>query len=132
MNIPRMSKKSIYQRSDINTDSIGVTYFPYPEATEKVGYSCNVYGCTAVLRRGYESGALYAAAVYGGNEDGCTSYEFVKSFGNREREIVARLDHIEQVEPGNHGRAVFAFVSRTGERFTVATFDHGHTWSICG
>lgn len=131
MSIPRMSKKAIYQRADINTDSIGVTYFPYPEYTEKVAYSCGIYGCTAVLRRGYESGALYASGPYA-NSDGCAPYGFRESFGNRERAIIERLDHIEQVEPGADGRAVFAFVSRTGERFTVATFDHGHTWSICG
>ena len=131
MSIPRMSKKAIYKRADINTDSIGVTYFPYPEPTDKIGYSCNVYGCTAVLRRGCDSGALYAARAYA-NESGCTNWEMIRSYGNREREIIARLDHIEIEEPGNEGRAVFAFVSRTGERFTVATFDHGRNWTICG
>lgn len=129
--IPRLSKKAIYQQADINTDSIGATYFPYPEPTEKVAYSCGIYGCTAVLRQGRESGTLYASGPYA-NSDGWAPYGFRESFGNREREIIARLDHIEQDEPGEGGRAVFSFVSRTGERFTVATFDHGHTWEICG
>ena len=131
-NPTRYSKKAIYQAANIDTDSIEVTYFPYPESTEKIGYSCNIYGCTAVLRRGDESGALYAAKVYGGNEDGWSPWEFRKSFGNRERDIISRLDHIEIEEPGHNGRAVFAFVARSGERFTVATFDQGHTWTICG
>lgn len=132
--IPRYSKRAIYQRADINTDSIGVTYFPYPEPTEKVGYACGIYGCNAVLRQGNESGAYYAAGTRNscGNEDGCSPYGFRESFGNRERDIIARLDHIEQDEPGEGGRAVFSFVARTGERFTVATFDYGHTWEICG
>lgn len=129
--IPRYSKKALYQCADINTDSIGVTYFPYPEQTEQVAYSCGIYGCTAVLRRGYESGALYASGPYA-NSDGWAPYGFRESFGNREHAIIERLDHIEQVEPGTGDRAVFAFVSRTGERFTVATFDYGKTWTICG
>lgn len=132
MTLKRYSKKSIYQLADIDTDSIGVTYFPYPESTVKIGYSCNVYGCTAVLRKGYDSGILYAAAVYGGNEDGCTHYDFTQSFGNRERAIIEQLDHIEQIENEGHKRSVFAFVAKDGTRFTVATFDNGRTWKICG
>lgn len=131
MTLKRYSKKSIYQLADIDTGSIGVTYFPYPEATEKIGYSCGIYGCTAVLRRGYDSNALYAADPYA-NSDGYSPYDFRKSLGNREHDIIERLDHIEQVEPGKDGRAVIAFVAKDGARFTVATFDHGHTWEICG
>lgn len=131
MSVTRYSKKAIFNQADIDTDSIGVTYFPYPESTDKIGYSCNAYGCTAVLRRGCDSGALYAARAYA-NESGCTNWDMVRSYGNRERDIISRLDHIEIEEPGNEGRAVFAFVSHTGERFTVATFDHGHNWTICG
>lgn len=132
MSIPRMSKKGIYQRADIDTDSISATYFPYPEATEQVGYSCNAYGCTAVLRRGYTSGALYAAAPYA-NEDGHQNPQFLRQIANRERYVIEHLDHIEDVErSSDHSRAMFAFVASTGERFTVATFDHGHNWTICG
>lgn len=127
----RFSKRAILQLADINTDSIGVTYFPYPEPTEKVGYSCGVYGCTAILRKGCESNALYASGPYA-NSDGYSPYDFRKSFGNRERDIIERLDHVEQVEPGHDGRAVIAFVSKSGERFAVATFDHGRSWQICG
>lgn len=131
MALRKYSKKAIYQLADIDTDSIGVTYFPYPEATEQVGYSCGIYGCTAVIRRGEESGALYASMPYA-NESGCSPWGFRESLGNREHAIIERLDHIETVEPGKDGRAVIAFVARSGERFTAATFDHGRTWAICG
>jgi len=132
MSTPRYSKKALYQRADIDTDSISATYFPFPEYTEKVGYSCNAIGCTAVLLRGYTSGALYAAAPYA-NESGNPTRQFMQQIANREREIIKHLDHIEIEESSrDHSRAVFAFVATTGERFTVATFDYGRTWKICG
>lgn len=132
MSIPRYSKKALYQRADIDTDSISATYFPYPEPTEQVGYSCGIYGCTAVLRRGYTSGALYAAKPYA-NEDGHQNPQFLQQIANRERYVIEHLDHIEIEESSSdHSRSVFAFVATTGERFTVATFDYGHSWKICG
>lgn len=132
MNIPRYSKKALYQRADIDADSISATYFPFPEYTEKVGFSCNATGCTAVLLRGYTSGALYAAAPYA-NEDGNPTRQFLQQIANRERYVIEHLDHIEDVErSSDHSRAVFSFVATTGERFTVATFDYGRNWKICG
>lgn len=120
--------------ADVDADmlfSCGVTYFPFVESSKKIAYSCGINGCTAVLRRGDSSGALYAARP-GANEDGSYDSEFVGLLGTRELAIVHALDHYELLEGRPNGYAVVAVVARGGERFTLATFDRGHNWEVCG
>lgn len=129
MSIRRISKQAAYAMADVNTDSIGVTYFPYPETTSKVAYSAGSR-CTAVLRRGDVSGVLYVSGPYANDYAGA---RIGRDLGNRERAVVERLSHVEVVERDDiHGRSIVAFVARDSSRFTVATFDFGRTWTICG
>lgn len=127
----RMGKRAMYQRADIDVDSIGVTYFPFPESVTQIAYSCGSQ-CTGMLFRGNESYCLYVGGPYTSTSNG---YDMREMFGNRERAIVERLSHVEVIESGRdngHKHAVVAFVSRGGERFTVVTNDYGRTWDICG
>lgn len=127
----KLSKREILRRSHINTDECSATYFPFPEYTTQVAYSAGVYGCTGQMYRGLTSGCLYATDPYGAGRSGSPNREMVASFGNRERDIVERLDHVEIIENGVE-RNTLAFVAYSGERFTVTTTDFGRTWTICG
>lgn len=130
----RITKKALYSMADVDADMLfncGVTYFPFVESSKKIAYSCGVNGCTAVLRRGDNSGALYAARP-GANEDGSYNSKLLGMFGAREWAIIHALDHYELLEGRPNGYAVVAVVARGGERFTLATFDRGHNWDVCG
>ena len=131
----RVSRKHIIEVADINaTRDIPVTYFPFPEYTERVAYSAGMHGWTGNLFKGLESGVLYA--VTDGANEGAGIHRVAESFGFREREIVRNLSHVELVESDSRGGisnyCVMAFVSCDGSRFTVATFDHGKNWEVCG
>lgn len=127
----RIAKRTIVSQADINaTKATSVTYFPYPEYVEKVAYSAGVYGWTGSLYRGETSGLLYAVTDYGNDCPGNGS-SIRHTMGARELAIVENLAYCEEVEH-DHGKSVLRFVARDGHAFTVATFDHGRTWTICG
>lgn len=122
----RYSKKNLQKIADINTGDLQVTYFPYPECTIQIGYSCGQCGCTGMLYRGLASGCLYADGPFSSG----TNLLYGK-LGAREQSIIDRLSHFEVIENGVQ-KAVGAFVARDGSRFTVATSDFGKTWQIVG
>ena len=130
----RISRREAIARADVNvsaiTDGTGTTNFPYPEALETVAHSEGVYGCTGILRRGATSGLRYFAGPYSSD---CEGHALRQQMGNRERAVVEQLDRVEVVEQAEHGRrCVLRFVAFDGSAFTVATFDRGHSWAICG
>lgn len=128
----RIAKRDIINRAHINaTTATHATYFPFMEYTERVAYSAGVYGWTGNLFRGCTSGCLYAVTDYG-NENAPTSYRLMEMLGNRERAVMETLDHVEEVEYKGAEYSVLRFVAMDGHAFTVATFDFGKTWEICG
>lgn len=128
----RISKAAIKNLADINaTHANSVTYFPYPENVEKVAYSCGTYGWTGSLYRGTTSGLLYAVTDMG-NDCSANGYDMRRTFGARENAVIEDLSHVEEVDHSDHGFSVMRFVSRNGYAFTVATFDFGRTWTVCG
>lgn len=127
----RIAKKTIISRAHINaTTATSVTYFPYPEYVEKIAYSAGIYGWTGSLYRGTISGALYAVTDYG-NDCASNGHDIREAMGARELAVVENLDYCEEVEH-DYGKSVLRFVARDGHAFTVATFDHGRNWTICG
>lgn len=127
----RIAKKAVVSLADINaTKATSVTYFPYPEYVEKVAYSAGVYGWTGSLYRGTTSGLLYAVTDCG-NDCASNGHSMRKMMGARELAVVENLAYCEE-EEHDHGKSVLRFVARDGHAFTVATFDHGRNWTICG
>lgn len=127
----RIAKRTIISQADINaTKANSVTYFPFPEHVEKVAYSAGIYGWTGSLYQGETSGLLYAVTDYG-NDCASNGHDMRAAMGNRELAVVRNLSHVEEVEH-DHAKSVMRFVARDGYAFTVATFDHGRTWTICG
>lgn len=130
----RISKRALVNLADVDaTHATSATYFPFPERVEKIAYSCGACGWTGSLYRGQMSGLLYAVTDCGNDCDtnGCGMR---RNFGARELAVVETLARVEEVEGDAHGhaRSVLRFVSRDGRSFTAATFDHGHTWTVCG
>lgn len=125
----KISKRALYKMADVDIDVAGVTYFPFPEPVEIVAHSEGLYGCTGILYRGCESGALYAGGKYSSASQG---WDLRKSIGNRERAVVEKLARVEQLEGDGVYYSVLRFVSRDGYSFTAVTRDYGHHWTICG
>ena len=132
----RIAKRTLTTSADIDVTAIcqaaGVSYLPRYESSEKVAYSCNVYGWTGSLRRGERSGALYAVTDYGND---CHTYSprDVERLGSRELAVIDDLARVEVIQSRRDtGRAVVAYVARDGRRFTVSCTDSGHEWTVCG
>ena len=127
----RISKRALVNLADVDaTHATHVTYFPYPERIDKIAYSCGASGWTGSLYRGQTSGALYAVTNQG-NDCPTNGTSVRRMMGARETCVVETLSHVEEVEH-DHAKSVLRFVSRDGHAFTVATFDFGRTWTICG
>lgn len=127
----RIAKKTIIAQADINASkATSVTYFPFPEYVEKVAYSAGVYGWTGSLYRGTTSGLLYSVTDYG-NDCASNGHDIRRMMGAREAAVVENLAYCEEVEHDG-SKSVLRFVARDGYSFTVATFDRGHSWTICG
>lgn len=124
----RISKRRLLEWADIDTAEVRATYFPFPEPVERFAHSEGVNGCTGILYRGSVSGRLYAGGKYSSEATGAA---LRRALGYRERAVVENLDRIE-VHEGDGEYCVFSFVARDGSRFTVATWDFGRTWEICG
>lgn len=129
----RISRKAIVNTSAINaTKATHATYFPFPEYTDRVAYSAGVYGWTGNQFIGLTSGIKYAVTDQG-NEYAHACLPLVQAMGNREKAVIESLDHVEEIEHKDNGKySMLRFVARDGHSFTVATFDFGHTWTICG
>lgn len=125
----KMSKRALYKIADVDMSVTDATYFPFPERVEAVAHSEGVYGCTGILYKGRESGALYVGGKYTSESQG---YELRRAMGNRERAIVEKLERVEQVESEGASFSVLRFVARDGYSFTAVTRDYGHSWTICG
>ena len=125
----KMSKRALYKIADVDMDVTDATYFPFPEPVEAIAHSEGVYGCTGILYKGRESGALYVGDAYTCESQG---YELRRALGNRERAVVEKLDHVEQVESEGARFSVLRFVACDGYSFTAVTRDYGHNWTICG
>lgn len=128
----KMAQRDVRNWADINaTKATHASYFPFLEPCDRCGYACGVYGWRANLYRGRLSGLYYGVWDYG-NEDAHLS-RLAYKMGARELSVMENLARVEELEYSDNGeKSVLAFIAGDGSRFTVATFDNGSTWDICG